>query len=379
MKIAVITPGILPVPAVKGGAVETLTEYYLVQNEQTKEHSFTVYSIFNNALTDYDFSHYRQTKFYFQNLHSLKIKIRRKLYQYTHKNFYYNYYLEYFLTDVIKRMKKERFDLIIVENRQGFVPILAKVFSNIPIILHLHNDTLDQNQPYAKEILHACTKIITVSNYVKKQVDTIDTTNKVEVVYNGINLENFCTENTSKLSRKDLGLSDNDFVVVYSGRIERIKGIYQLIEAFQLLQDYKDIKLLIVGGEINASNEQIISFGSIPYKEISPILSLCDIGIIPSICEDALTMTSLEDMAMGLPLIVTRSGGIPEAVDEQCALIIDNKECNLPEKLAAAILSLYKNEEQKKQMSIHGKQRALLFSTKKYNDSFFNIINRFSR
>lgn len=373
MKIAVITPGVLPIPSVKGGAVETLIDFYIEHNESCKEHKITVYSIFDDALSNYDFKHFSNTEFYFHHSHSLSTKVQRKLYQYFHKNFYYNHFIEYFLADVIKQIKKKQFDLIIVENRQGFIPILSKEI-NSPIILHLHNDTLDKDQPYAKDILQACTKVIAISKYIKKKVDTIQETNKVEIVYNGIDLNRFNIKNVLKLSRKEFGLSDNDFVVVYTGRIEKIKGIYQLIESFQLLQEYKDIKLLIVGGNINSQNKQIISCGNKSYHQIPSILSLCDLAVIPSICEDALTMTALEDMAMGIPLIVTRSGGIPEAVDEECALIID-KENSLPKKLAKAILSLYNNEEQRKQMSLHGKQRASLFSKDKYAQTFMQKLS----
>ena len=45
MKIAIITSGILPVPAVQGGAVENLTDYYLEYNEQHCLHDITVYSV----------------------------------------------------------------------------------------------------------------------------------------------------------------------------------------------------------------------------------------------------------------------------------------------------------------------------------------------
>ena len=45
MKIAILTSGILPVPAVQGGAVENLIDFYLAYNERQKLHDITVYSI----------------------------------------------------------------------------------------------------------------------------------------------------------------------------------------------------------------------------------------------------------------------------------------------------------------------------------------------
>ena len=45
MKIAILTSGILPVPAVLGGAVENLIDYYLEYNNQHRQHNITVYSV----------------------------------------------------------------------------------------------------------------------------------------------------------------------------------------------------------------------------------------------------------------------------------------------------------------------------------------------
>lgn len=45
MKIAILTSGILPVPAVRGGAVENLIDFYLEYNDQHRLHDITIYSV----------------------------------------------------------------------------------------------------------------------------------------------------------------------------------------------------------------------------------------------------------------------------------------------------------------------------------------------
>lgn len=47
--ICFIAPGVLPIPTVKGGAVETLVEYLVVENEQKKLFDFTVYTAADKA------------------------------------------------------------------------------------------------------------------------------------------------------------------------------------------------------------------------------------------------------------------------------------------------------------------------------------------
>ena len=47
MKIAILTSGILPVPAVQGGAVENLIDFYLEYNNIHKLHDITVISAYH--------------------------------------------------------------------------------------------------------------------------------------------------------------------------------------------------------------------------------------------------------------------------------------------------------------------------------------------
>lgn len=390
MKIAVVIPGVLPVPAVNGGAVETLIEYIIDFNECFLKHEITIFGIDDNGLCTFDFSHYKLTRFNLLNQQSYSTKIERWLYKIFKKNFYYNYYLDYFASDVSRKLGRDNFDIVIVENRPGFVlPISLR--TNAKIILHLHNDTLYKDTKDAKAIVDACSEILTVSDYVKRRVCTITSTNKVNVVYNGIDLDRFSNPETSGVSRADWGLSDDDFVVVFTGRITQIKGVKELLQAFILLSEHPKIKLLLVGGSFNDTSRedqfmiemrqmssqisgQIFFTGFLPYEKIPSVLTFCDMAVIPSICEDALTMTSLEDMAVGLPLVVTRSGGIPEAIDENCAIIIE-KDSSLVENLAKSILVLYNDQNMRSEMSKHAKDRSALFSKENYCKSFFQRVS----
>jgi spore coat protein SA len=302
--------------------------------------------------------------------------------------------MDYYGQWAINKINRLYIDLIIIENRQGFTLNASKNL-NAPIILHLHNDTLNRESLCASEIVKCCSKIIAVSNYIKKQVDSIDKDTNCSVVYNGIDLDRF--NNTSNIySRERFSLDDDDFVVIYTGRITHIKGIKELINAFMLLSDYPKIKL-IVSGSSNFGNDdsydsfseeikqmakkvdsQIFFTGYIPYNNIPSLLSIADIGIIPSICEDALTLSSIEDMASGLPLIVTRSGGIPEAVDEKCTIIIDKDNLeDLPKLIADSIIYLFKHPEKRIEMSKHALERSKLFSKENYIKKIIQIVNSY--
>ena len=67
MKIAILTSGILPVPAVQGGTVEILIDYYLKYNDQHRLHDITVYSVWHSDVKKYpilksNVNHYKYIK-----------------------------------------------------------------------------------------------------------------------------------------------------------------------------------------------------------------------------------------------------------------------------------------------------------------------------
>ena len=76
-------------------------------------------------------------------------------------------------------------------------------------------------------------------------------------------------------------------------------------------------------------------------------------------------------MASGLPLITTRSGGIPE-ICEGVATIVDRE--NIVERLTDAILDLYHHPDKRKQMASAALERAKLFDKETYAKNFFTAL-----
>ena len=96
MKLAILTCGILPIPAVQGGAVENLIDFYLAYNDQKKFHDITIYSPWDNQVTKHpaltsDVNHY-----HYIDVTSLKARISRRLRSFFHFGEYYNYFIEYY-------------------------------------------------------------------------------------------------------------------------------------------------------------------------------------------------------------------------------------------------------------------------------------------
>ncbi|MDL2291843.1 hypothetical protein LJB80_01685, partial [Bacteroides sp. OttesenSCG-928-F21] len=191
MKIAILTSGILPVPAVQGGAVENLIDFYLEYNEKHKIHHFTVYSVYHPLLKNKkETSH--TSYHHIKNDRSFFIRLKRFIFKKTHRNLYYDSSIEFFLYKALQDIKKKEIDAILLENRPGYALSIPKTIK-AQLILHLHNDLLNEQTRSSIEMYNNISNIITVSEYIKKQVDGVNKAlpSKSITVPNGIDLDKF--------------------------------------------------------------------------------------------------------------------------------------------------------------------------------------------
>lgn len=390
MRIAILTSGMLPIPAVQGGAVENKIDFLLEYNDRMKLHDITVYSPWNKEASMHpavssDVNHY-----VFIDVSSLKARIARRLYGYLHSDEYYNYFIEYYFEKTYAHLKNQNYDCIYLDNCPGYVYKLSqRGFKNI--ILRLGNDLLNSTTKHNELIFNNLRKILTCSNFVREKVATIRRDDKIQTLYNGINIKTFSSKNEQKKKRTDIGLSEDDFVMVYTGRLNKEKGVSELIDAMLMLQDKPNIKLMIIGSPFfgNVANEnifvrglkqkakdikdRIVFTGFIPHSQLAQYLKMSDIAVIPSLWDDPCPNTVLEAQAMGLPLITTCRGGIPEEVTEKNAILLETDE-HFVDNLAAAILDLYEHPEKRQQMASVALERGKLFTKEIYTKNFFEAL-----
>lgn len=388
MKIAILTCGMLPIPAVQGGAVENKIDFILEFNDRMKLHDITVYSPWNleaarHPATSSDVNHY-----IFIDVSSFKAQIVRKLYGHFHSGEYYNYFIEYYFEKAYAHLKHQNYDCIYLDNCPGFVCKLSQR-GHKNLVLRLGNDLLNSTSKNHELIFNNLSKILTCSNYIKERVITIRPDSKIQTLYNGIDIKAFSSKKELLISRTDIGLSEEDFVIAYSGRVNKDKGVSELIDTMFTLRDKSNIKLMIIGSSFfaNAANEdefihslkekakkiedRIVFTGYIPYSQMPSYLQLADIATLPSMWEEPFGLTIVEAMAAGLPLITTRSGGIPE-ICEGVATIVDRD--NVVGHLASAILDLYKQPKKRKQMAAEALERAKLFDKDTFTKNFFAAL-----
>jgi spore coat protein SA len=391
-KIAIIMTGDLPVPSVKGGAVETLIDIILESNEENNCFNTTIYST-------YDTEAFKASK-KFKNSKFVYFDINRKFnssFIYLSKIFrkiFGTSYKSLFIKKVIKDIKKKNYDLVLVEGESRVVRYISKNVKT-KILLHLHSNSLNNKLVDGKKIIDSCYKVITVSNYIKKEVLTLgeEFSDKVQVLKNCTDIERF--DKTKYLDfrnefRKENNIKENEKLLLFSGRINPDKGVKELIEAFKLV-DNENCKLLIVGSTWFSSDkksdysmelfnlsksisDRVIFTGYVPYKNMPAVYAAADIAIVPSIWDDPAPLVVFEAMATGIPIIATNSGGIPEYVNRECCIVLE-RDGNLIENLSNSINKLLNDNELCISMGKAARSNSLNFSTKKYYNDFIKMIN----
>lgn len=403
MKIAIITVGELPLPSVKGGGAETLIEQILEENEKTGYFQFNVYSI-DNELAKKRALQFRYADFTYLKpmkkpvFSRLKRKIIKIKTGFDIPIGLYNY------KKIVKTLKEENYDYILIENTMVPFYQYTKIFGE-KIILHTHWDYINASLPDVvlrkyKAAALKCAKIITVSNYIKKCILTVPELNeeKVVVLKNCTDLNRFqipFSEEEKIELRHKYHIKADDIVLVFTGRISKEKGVVELAEAFKIVGNKRNVKLVIVGSAqtgntivdeytqtvyeiLETVKNNVIYTGYIDYCDMPKIYHMADIAILPSTGQDPAPLTIFEAMASGLPIITTYSGGIPEYANEDCALFSAIDE-EIIDSLAENMEKLISNEKLRLQMAENAFNRAKLFGTEKYYFNFKTILDEMNK
>lgn len=387
-KVCVIMGGVMPVPAVCGGAIETLVTSIAKKYSSKDGFQLTICSVYHpeaekvaNQYPEVRFfwTHTRNIKYMF--MHAIFLGIRMTTGKCIRP-------LQRHYNEIAKLFQKEKFDLIIAEggDTQAIADI-AKGYRREQFANHIHIHYLPP-----ENIVENYGHVIGVSEFVTKEyLKVCKIPVKAHVLKNAIDVERFSknvSEEHKRSIRKKLGLSEKDFVILYVGRIMEIKGVLELIQAVTGLED-KHIKLLIMGStnsgkwefssyerKVKKLSEQnrdrIIFTGYVDNAEVYQYASVADVQCVPTLVEEAAGLVLMEAMAGGIPLIVTNSGGIMEYVDRDTALFIERE--NIVDNLKRAICYIKEHPEVRTQMSENAKIQSKKYDEETYYKNFVEMV-----
>ena len=391
LKIAIFTPGFLPVPAVRGGGVETLITNFINYNEIYQDFEITVYTPDDIMLNKYDF---KLTKLILVN----ETKFRRHLI--TAINLIYKFLhidLQYGPNDwCMTREICDNYDIVIVENNMHVFKLLKREKLNSKFVFHLHNSSIGdpaKPQRYLKYICNTADKTIAVSEYIKSQFDKYNNKNSI-TLYNGVDIDNFSIldDEITNNYRNKLQIKQDDYVLLYCGRLDKIKGVLTLINSVKSLKEsntYNNVKLLIAGpkwykkgekfGKIIQNeiqnNDWIIYLGSVENKKMVYYYNLAQITVVPSIVDEAFGLTPLESLLCGTPVIASNIGGLKEVVSEKVGLLV-NVNGNFEKNLESAICSLINDQSLYSMLKSNTRNYAIskFYSSEVYYKKFKEIL-----
>lgn len=342
IKIAIISPGYKPVPAVRGGAIETLITYLIDSNETKNFYSIDLYTIYDKNIEE---SKYKNTNIIMYKKNSF-LNFLYRIINFILKILHINKVVDNTDKIIIKKMNNYKYDKIIVENNMIlYKKIYNKYKGNAKFYFHQHNNMYEpgKTQKDATFIAKTAYEIIFVSNAVKKAFNLATKTKKGVTLYNVIDFSRYNANFNKEKSkvRKEINLSKNKYNFIFMGRVCRDKGVKELVEAFNKLnKKYKNISLSIIGfgfGNIKNSyeisiikkcrnNKNILLSKFLPYNILIKHIIASDCVIIPSIYEEAFGVVALEAMAMKKVIISTKVGGLAETLNDKCAILIEKKD-----------------------------------------------------
>ena len=387
--IGIIMGGVMPVPAVCGGAIETLITSIVKKYSRKDGFRLTIFSVYHKEAVE-SAKKYPEVRFVwthtntFWNLskHAVFMAVRAL----TGKTIRV---LQRHYNEIAPVIQKEKFDLLIVEggDEQAVIDI-AKGYRREQLVFHAHIHFIPSEKT-VKGFGH----MIGVSQFVVNEYEkACKIPVKTYVLKNAIDVEKFSKkvseEERDKL-RKNLGIRKDDFVVLYVGRLIQVKGILELMQSVLSIND-NHVKLLCIGSanfgkfafsryerkvrKLSEKNKHRIIFtGYVDTGEIYKYASMADVQCVPSLWEEAAGLVVIEAMAERLPLIITRSGGAVEYVDDNAALIIERE--NIVENLRNAILYMQNHPEVLERMSDCGQVQCMKYDKTNYYKSFVQLIN----
>lgn len=211
--------------------------------------------------------------------------------------------------------------------RKGVIIRLAKLFGK-KVVVQMHAgpilswyDNLSPNKKkIVKKIFDSSDRMLVLGDYWKKQIATIIENEKIDVLYNGSECP---IDNPYNVEGKD---------ILYLGLLKKTKGTYDLVDAIKLIDDVlpEDIKVYLCGvdetGEmmqyvVNQGLQNRIELpGWIDKNTRLELFKNTQMCVLPSYFE-ALSMTVIESMCYGIPMVTTNISTMPELLGDEIDLV----------------------------------------------------------
>lgn len=218
-----------------------------------------------------------------------------------------------------------------------------------------------------------------------KKIDAVSG-RKTLVMGGVVDIEEFAPVADRNAPRRELNLAEDRFIILFAGHVIRSKGIYELVNAFNILsRNYPDSILVICGRGEDSKNvrqnmnmsglsDKIKFVGNINPSQMHKWMQASDLFVLPSYFE-GMPNSVMEAMACGLPVITTAVGGLPDAVgDCEGVILVQPRQVD---ELCEAVLKVINDKELRHQMGVASRKRAeAMFNIKKNTDTVVKCMRQ---
>ena len=366
MKIGISCPASLP--ATQFGGILFLG-VDIAKELSDKNHEVTIYT------TDLDFANNPKT---FnkklpreENIHNFRIK---------RSHVWFSIRLFFVNPGMYFRMINDQQDIIHtigIRSFQSFIAALVAKKKKIPLFvsdqggLTTHPDLQTGSMwtrilykiqsPMIRFIINQAKKIIVANEYEKKIFSELTDENKIEVVRNGINLENM----KSSVDFKKKYAINHDYFL-FLGRFHKVKGIDILLEAISLIKNHplmSNVKLVVMGVDFGFEGEMLKMIKEMgldnmikviknpPREDVIAAYKESEFLVLPSRWELS-PLTPLEGFAFKKPTISTKAHGIPYTLhDRKDSILVETENYK---ELSDMIIELLNDKKKCAQLGMEG-------------------------
>lgn len=246
---------------------------------------------------------------------------------------------------------------------------IAGIISRVPVMIsHVHNvysNYSKRNLLIERLLSNYTDKVICCSEAVRNFVLKYEKINmhKTVIIYNGVNHREIQRSQDISYLREFLGIYKNVITIICVASLTEKKGHEYLLKAIlEIEKEFQKLKFIIVGDgplkkrlknlaeELNI--QDLVIFTGI-RNDIPNLLKIADIFVLPSLTE-GLPLAAIEAMSVGLPVVATAVGGVPEIIkDGITGYLVPPKN---PKALGNTILNLIKDKKNMEKVGLNGKK-----------------------
>jgi spore coat protein SA len=358
MNILMICTEKLPVPNIRGGAIQT----YIcgVASLLSKHHQITILGRTDPDLLNEDVT---------DGIRYVRVNS--------------DGVLDLYVQGVIGFLSQsqEQYDIIHIFNRPKLIAAVHEAAPGARIILSMHNDMFNPakiSKAEGSAAIEQAERIITISNYIGSAISEYfpQAEPKLKTIYSGVDLSKFApwTESQYSLQARESIRTEHNLaskkIILFVGRLSRNKGPHVLVRAMSHLR-HSDAALVIVGGAWYSDNTisdyvayvralavrspiPVITTGYVQAHDVHRWFCASDIFVCTSIWQEPLARVHYEAMAAGLPFLTTNRGGNPEIVRGNNGILITDPED--PMEYAHHLNLLLSDLHSSRQMGLNGRR-----------------------